>query len=370
LARHGIGARLSQALFSLSYYTSKTALPFGLSPIYELPVDFNPWAWPYVAAGPVVLAAGFIFVLLRKRWPAGLAVAIYYATIVAPVSGIAQSGIQLVADRYSYLSCLGWALVAGGGMLYLSRRLHRRWKSLAVVWAFALTILIGLGALTWRQTQVWRDSKTLFQYIVTVRPGARAYMGLGTVLWNEGRLDEAILHYRQSLKFSPDYVLARVNLANALVNQGNLDEAVEHYRHVVGLNLAFLEFRLMAYNNLGILLIRQGKLQEAADCYREAIALAPAFQEAHSQLGAILLRIGKIDEAIEHHRKALELTPGSALLHLNLADALMARGEVDEASDQFRVALDLDPGLEQARRGLTMAAARRSVSPSKVGQAN
>jgi len=58
----------------------------------------------------------------RRRWPAGLAVAIAYALTLAPVSGIAQAGPQLVADRYSYLSTLGLALLLGGGLIALRAR--------------------------------------------------------------------------------------------------------------------------------------------------------------------------------------------------------------------------------------------------------
>jgi hypothetical protein len=41
--------------------------------------------------------------------------------VLAPVLGIAQSGPQLVATRYTYLSCLGWAIL-GGGLLSYSLR--------------------------------------------------------------------------------------------------------------------------------------------------------------------------------------------------------------------------------------------------------
>ncbi|MGH9579426.1 MAG: hypothetical protein ACRD2R_00405, partial [Terriglobales bacterium] len=121
-AVHDSAGRLAQALFGLGYYLRKTLLPVGLSPIYELPRPFIPWDWPYLASGLAVSAIAAGLIILRCRWPAGLAAGIYYAAMLAPVLGIAQSGSQLVADRYSYLSCLGWALLAGGGYLCLQRR--------------------------------------------------------------------------------------------------------------------------------------------------------------------------------------------------------------------------------------------------------
>ena len=39
--------------------------------------------------------------------------------ILLPVIGIVTFGLQLVADRYSYLSCLGWSVLGGATVLYL-----------------------------------------------------------------------------------------------------------------------------------------------------------------------------------------------------------------------------------------------------------
>ena len=45
----------------------------------------------------------------------------------------------------------------------------------------------------------------------------------------QGRLDEAIAHYRKAVKTKPDYADAHYNLGNALARR-RLDEAVVHYR--------------------------------------------------------------------------------------------------------------------------------------------
>jgi tetratricopeptide (TPR) repeat protein len=45
--------------------------------------------------------------------------------LLAPVSGLAQAGPQLVAERYSYLACLPFALLAAAGLAPLARRWPR-----------------------------------------------------------------------------------------------------------------------------------------------------------------------------------------------------------------------------------------------------
>src|SRR5262249_46671696 len=111
---HGILARMAQAFYGLVFYPIRTLLPFGLSNIYEFPRPFSPLATQFLVAAAGVLIITAILILLRRRFPAGLAAWACYVVIVAPVLGIAQSGPQLVADRYSYLSCLPLAILAAG----------------------------------------------------------------------------------------------------------------------------------------------------------------------------------------------------------------------------------------------------------------
>jgi hypothetical protein len=78
-----------------------------------------------------------------------------------PTSGIAQSGPQLVADRYSYFSCIVWAVVAGG-VMYRLWQLGRRGASPAVVcfdYRLCRARFGGLGSHDLKQTQVWHDLK-------------------------------------------------------------------------------------------------------------------------------------------------------------------------------------------------------------------
>ena len=116
VGKYDLLQRIAQAGFGLAFYLWKFALPWGLSPLYELPVELNPFEWSYVASGFLVLVISVCLYLVKRRWAAGVAIWIYYVVVLFPVLGFAQSGPQLVADRYSYLSCMGWALLGGAGL--------------------------------------------------------------------------------------------------------------------------------------------------------------------------------------------------------------------------------------------------------------
>ena len=62
-----------------------------------------------------MIAVTALLLLLRHRLPGVLVAWLHAAIAVAPVSGLVHAGSQLVADRYSYLPGIGFAVVAGGG---------------------------------------------------------------------------------------------------------------------------------------------------------------------------------------------------------------------------------------------------------------
>src|ERR1041384_3020552 len=121
VSKYGIARRAATASYGFVFYFWKTLLPTKLSPLYEIPVDFNPAHWIYFACALAVTALTLALIFLRKAWPAALAAWLAYFAMLLPVSGIAQSGPQLVAARYSYLPCLAFALLAGGAAAHLWR---------------------------------------------------------------------------------------------------------------------------------------------------------------------------------------------------------------------------------------------------------
>src|SRR5438876_3980700 len=156
--------RLAVAAYGLSFYLWKTIVPLNLSPLYELRPPVNPGATPFILSYGVILAISAIVLALRRRVPGLLAAWVVYVVVLLPVLGIFQSGPQIAADRYTYLAGLGWALLAGAGLLSASRRYPLLTTGLAVF------LLLGLGTLTWNQVHVWHDSEKLWVHALAVEP--------------------------------------------------------------------------------------------------------------------------------------------------------------------------------------------------------
>src|SRR5437762_10169908 len=94
-----------------------------------------------------------------------------YLVVLLPVLGIFQSGPQIAADRYTYLAGLGWAILAGAGLLSC-RRTSRTSKTAtpapSPIAGVAICVVVGLGVLAWNQAQVWRDSERLWTHALAM----------------------------------------------------------------------------------------------------------------------------------------------------------------------------------------------------------
>src|SRR2546429_6596146 len=121
LERYGILPRFLQVLFGLAFYLWKTVVPLDLSPFYQIPVTIDPSIPAFIVSGASVLSLVTITIMLRRRWPAGLAVWACYLIFLAPVSGLVQNGPQFVGGRDSYMAGFGWGGLVGGGLFFLWR---------------------------------------------------------------------------------------------------------------------------------------------------------------------------------------------------------------------------------------------------------
>jgi tetratricopeptide (TPR) repeat protein len=351
--QYGLAARLAQSLYGIAFYLWKTVAPFGLSPLYQM--DHNPWDGRFLISGFIATAITLVLFMLRKRWPALLASWVTYVIMLAPTLGLAQSGPQLVADRYTYLASLSWAMLAGGGILCAASRWdksHIKSGALVIAGGLGVALLVWFGALTWRQTQIWQDSERLWRHALAIQRGsAYAHNNLGMALVEQNRLDEAIVEFGEVLRIDPRDADGHYNLGNALARQGKLDAAVAQFREL----LRIYPEHAKARYDLGNALARQGELDEALRHFRAALRYAPGNASAHYNAGLILLKQGGLDEAIDHFRQALGIDAAHVKAHYYLAVALAERGDFPAAGKEFGEAIRIEPDFAEAHAGLARA---------------
>jgi len=152
---------------------------------------------------------------------------------------------------------------------------------------------------------------------------ALAQSNLGNWLFQQGRLDEAILHCRKALEIWPDDAGANNCLGFALLQEGRSDEAIPHFDTALKAQPDFAA----AHNNLGMALLQRGQVDPAIAQFQSALQTDPDLPDTHNNLGAALLRQGRAKEAVVHYQRALELKPDYAGAANNLAWVLATSPE-------------------------------------------
>ena len=345
-------SRLNQSMYGLVFYIWKTVMPVGLSPLYEKLSYFSEAGVVDIRSGLLVIGLSTCFMLARKHWPAGLAAWLCYGVILIPVLGLIPFGPQVVADRYSYLACLGWALIAGAGVahfwhLWSGGRMGPR--TFLLINAVSVLLFVVLGALTWRQTQVWRDSETLWKHAVAIDPKSSfAHNNLGLVSVERGELQEAIQHLREAVRIDPAFSEAHANLGSALASQGSTDEAMGEFQIAIQLK----PNDPGAYNNLGNLLADRGDLNGAVRQFQKVLQISPESGDGHYNLARVLAKQGNVKEAFVNYNLALQSKPLNPDILNNLGLLLVVEGQLDQASARFRRVLEIDPKYAKAHFNL------------------
>jgi protein O-mannosyl-transferase len=334
-----LGVRLQNAVAAYVAYLAKTVAPVDLAAFYPYPRSF---VWWQTAVGLALLAAATACVVrMRKRRPYLLVGWLWFVGTLVPVIGLVQTGSQAMADRYTLLPHVGLFLAVAWGVreLAVRSRAHARLATGLAVAALAL-----FAVLTHRQTEVWRDSRTLFEHALAVTDGNwLAHNNLGDALVKEGRLAEAAAHFEESLRLLPAYPDAHYNLGVVRARMGQTDDAIVEYRAV----LRLAPENVNARNNLGLLLLRSGAPGEAVEELTEVVRLRPD-PGARANLALALGKAGRHEEAVEQLRLVLEAMPRFAEGHWLLAESLSALGRPAEAEEHFARARALKPDLARA----------------------
>src|SRR5262245_34402708 len=107
-----------------------------------------------------------------------------------------------------------------------------RWPATRVgAIAAAIATILALAFVAYRQTSVWTNTKVLYRHALSVtRDNWFAENALGVQAMNQGRSDEALRHFEQSLKdlappLRPGYREVHNNLGLLYIGQSRLDDA-------------------------------------------------------------------------------------------------------------------------------------------------
>ncbi len=360
---HTLVERMAQAFYGLAFYPLKTFAPVGLSPIYELPEEISFRAASFASSALAVVVVLGASIALRKRSPAPLVALSSFALLVAPLLGFAQVGPQLVADRYSYVPCIPLALLAAGALFIGTQGVIAR-----VAPSIALICVASLGALTYRRTQVWRDSATLWGSVIAVHPDSYiANAGLGDDLKTRAFAErdnvrraqtmteaaacfERALHARAEPKFCSNLSVIFQELARLDAERASehATRALDYARRAVELAQARGSDATEHLLALGSALLAQGAYAEALATLERYTRERPEHALGWANLGLALTRAQRPLEGLTALRRATQLRPLERSFWWFQGEAAEQLGDRASAREAYERVLRIEPSHADA----------------------
>jgi hypothetical protein len=270
--------RVKNALFSYVSYIRKMLWPSDLAIFYPA---------SKISVGTAVAAALFLicvsFLVLKKarRKPYLAFGWFWYIITLVPVIGLLQVGGQSMADRYTYIPLIGLFIMIVWGVAEIGTIWPRLRNVLLVAAGGAL---VACSYLSWVQVKFWQNDLILYSHAIeATKKNYVAYLFLGNVYMDQGKIDQAIEQYFNSIKISPT---------------------------------------LMAFHYLGNAYYAQGKFEQANSYYFYALMISQDYPDTHYMYGRSLIKLGRVTQAIDQFNWALKIKPDYTECRASLEQAL------------------------------------------------
>ena len=343
-AWYPLSVRIDNALVSYARYIGKAFWPAHLTLMYPHPGNTLP-AWQVAGAALLLLAVTALVWTFRSRryLPVGW---LWFLGTLVPMIGIKQVGAQAMADRYAYLPFIGLFIMLCWSLAEWVEQRH-----LSPVWLGGpgVAVLLALALVSHRQIGYWSDQVTLWSHALEVTSGNwQAENNLGMALLRQGRMEDAIPHFRAAAAIDPSDPVSNMNIGIYEQSRGNVPLAVEYYKKTVSL-ARNPRLKALAYNNLGYAYKDLGDYADARQNLAAAVATNPEFVGAWMSLGLVSQRTGDLGFAIQAYSRGLKIEP-SDFGYLLLAKALEQDGRQPEALAAIQRARSLSDDFPAAQR--------------------
>ena len=237
-----VGERYGTTFYTLWRYLQLLFVPAGLTADYypyHIPLmDFSDWrVWLGIVSNGALFVWGLI--KLPKKNVVSFGILFYFATL-SIVSNVFFTIGAFMNERFVFMSSVGWALAVAVGLehfldekdgLKVSDRL--KYAVIAIAAIFAIVSV--------SRNRDWKDNETLYAADVQTSVNSckvNLVYGVQTVKRavklpagqkRDAMLNEGISHVERALEIYPNYIEALSEMGTIRFNQGRIDEAVDYY---------------------------------------------------------------------------------------------------------------------------------------------
>lgn len=292
LSHYSLPDRFFMICYSLLAYGVKSVLPIHLSEIYAYPIKINGWLPILFYIAPVILTGIFILLFRLKTLRQEILFGALFFIINIIITQIAMLEDGFMANRYAYLPYFGMYFIAA---VILNHFYNNSTKLKNALLISLIPILIVYSLMTYRRSQVWVNTVTLFEHAVKKSPGsAFAWNNRGIAKYFMNDTDGALSDYNKAIALNQEYAEAYYNRGLVYNTIHDWNKAMSDYTKAISMNPNFAS----CYTAKGILEMDEFRQDTLALMdFNKAIRINPLLAQAYYNRGVLRLRMDDHDNA-------------------------------------------------------------------------
>jgi regulator of sirC expression with transglutaminase-like and TPR domain len=348
--------RIQFASWGFLAYVLKFIFPVNQVALYPYPTQT---AFESGSIGSMLKLAPFIFLAVavliiysfRKTKLLVFGAGFFFVTVMMVLQFISV-GISMIADRYTYLSYIGLAFIPA---MLIGETSSRKRVPLYILTACFVVLLIILSG---KQTEVWRNSETLWTNVINRYPAEETPRSLrGIYYFKQSEIVGDIKNKKilEKKAFDDFSIAIKAGTKRADVfestgciygRNGDPANAIQCFDKAIDINPG----KGSAYYNRALALSGLNRITEALRDYNLALVYQP--QNAYRIIAnryTLYFDTGKIREAIQDLDYLIEMDSKNVILYYNRALARAQLNNIQGAVDDCKKALGIQPSDQQTR---------------------
>lgn len=340
-----LGDRVIISFYALIAYLGKLLWPQTLSPFYPMPGQISIARTEFLLPILLVTAISVACLLLVRRQKFWFLLWSFFCVTLLPVLGVVKTGLQVMADRYIYLSAMAPFMLIGlcvASALKVTRQ--RRFHALSAGIIIATLLVISLLAFrTLKQVRIWKGGISYWSSVLERAP-------LDIMTASRSQNGQSV---RQDLNVSDAWVVTSLhNRAKAYAEAGHYAESIQDLNSAVVLGNAIPAYpNEINYFYRGYVLIKMGRYEEAGQDLAAAILRKKDYYDAYYMQGVAYLWAGNASKSLESMNEALRLCPEPPYNYFHDRAIAFARlGDYKKAVADYTEAIRLNPASSDSYR--------------------
>ncbi len=344
---YSIFERILFSSYGLLSYLTSLIFPVGLSCFYPYPEKTEGMYPQIIYFSPLIIGyLGFVLVKYFRNNSTVIFGSLFFVICIFPVIQLIPFGESLVADRYTYLPYVGLFFVLGNGFSIVLFNKKQVSFAIKTVMAVALaTMLITFPVHSWKRSQVWQDSFTLWNDVIDKYDNVwEAYNNRGLTYMYLNKLPQAVADFNAAINLRPEMTKLYYNRAYAFFKSGNIDQAISDCNYAISVDPDAAQ----GYANRGSFYLDSDNYGLALKDFNKAISIDPTLELTYLNRGKLFSKTGQWQKAIADFNRVIELNPHNIEAHDNRGFNYINEENYIAAINEYTAIIDIDENYSPA----------------------